>query len=173
MVGSQYWAGLAFLESMELEPLPSPHPASVLASWNGIAFCASILPWRGTGVSSPWVGSSHAFRVQSTLEALLKTLPRKKLVWGGDWNHALTGYEVAGNKQGRKILLDAIEQMDLAVPTKDLPARINGFKGKPYYSIDHIAIPRSWPTPSARHITAKGLSDHDAYVVEVDVASLG
>ncbi len=99
MGGRQHWAGVACRQSMKLEPLPSPHPASALARWNGLALCASILPWRGAGAVSPWVGASHAIRMQSTLEALLKELPRERLVWGGDWNHALEGFEIAGNKQ--------------------------------------------------------------------------
>ncbi len=42
MGGRQHWAGVAFLESMELEPLPAPHPASVLASGNESCF---VLPF--------------------------------------------------------------------------------------------------------------------------------
>ncbi len=56
--------------------------------------------------------------------------------------------------------------MDLAVPTKDLPLELMAL-GKPYYSIDHIAIQDRGPHQ------APSISDHDVYVVEVDVASPG
>jgi hypothetical protein len=87
-------------------------------------------------------------------------------VWGGDWNHALTGREYTGSATGRASVLAALEALELQVPTRELPHRVEGL-----LSIDHIAVPASWQVEDAYRIVAadagKRLSDHDAYVVSV------
>ena len=86
-----------------------------------------------------------------------------RLVWGGDWNHALSGREYAGSLGGRKVVLDAVDQLDLSVPTADLPHPIDGL-----LSIDHVAVPRGTATTASRLPAERDgtrLSDHDAYVV--------
>jgi hypothetical protein len=57
-------------------------------------------------------------------------------VWGGDWNHALTGREHAGSIAGRASIASALTELGLVVPTTDLAHRIDGL-----LSIDHIAVP--------------------------------
>ena len=89
------------------------------------------------------------------------------MVWGGDWNHSLIGSEVAGSFDGRKHLLNALEVLGLQVPTTDLLHQ-NGVSN----TIDHIAIPKTWNATGAMQIEADGLSDHDAYVVDVELPSM-
>jgi hypothetical protein len=55
-----------------------------------------------------------------------------------------------------------VADLGLAVPTGDRPHRIEGV-----LSIDRIAVPATWAVASCRRVPADGLSDHDAYVVEV------
>ena len=85
------------------------------------------------------------------------------LVWGGDWNHALTGKEHAGSAGGRAAITGALDELGLVVPTAELPHRIDGL-----LSIDHIAVSQEFAGEPTRVVAAKGakrLSDHDAYVV--------
>lgn len=87
-------------------------------------------------------------------------------MWGGDWNHALSGREWAGSQKGRRHILDAVERLALQVPTADAPHQIEGL-----LSIDHIAIPASWTVLGVEHhpafVDGVRISDHDAYVVDV------
>lgn len=125
---------------------------------------------RGCGPNNPWTVGSHADKTAATLKALERRLTAKDLVWGGDWNHALEGREYAGSKAGRAHLLNVVTRLRLSVATADLPHPIEGL-----LSIDHIATPLDLPV-RAEHViaTADGrrLSDHDAYVVELDCSSL-
>lgn len=86
-------------------------------------------------------------------------------VWGGDWNHALSGRELAGSVAGRRSVLEAVERLGLQVPTADAPHQIEDL-----LSIDHIAVPKSWVVSvTQRHRAFVGesrISDHDAYVVD-------
>jgi endonuclease/exonuclease/phosphatase family metal-dependent hydrolase len=95
---------------------------------------------------------------------LLRALPRHDLVWGGDWNHAISGEEWAGTKGGRAHVLAAVEELGLQVPTAELPHRLDRL-----LSIDHVAVPSSWSVRDAYRLNAKGFSDHDGYVVDVEV----
>ncbi|PVG81009.1 hypothetical protein DDE18_19435 [Nocardioides gansuensis] len=47
-------------------------------------------------------------------------------VWGGDWNHALSGPEWAGSQEGRRFVLDSVARLSLQVPTATSPHRIHG-----------------------------------------------
>lgn len=148
-------------------PGEDPHPASAAARIEGITWCSSILPWRGCGQVHPWIVGSHGERTQHAVEQLARTLPPGPLVWGGDWNHALSGDEHAGSKAGRGHVAAFVAARALQVPTATLPHRIAGL-----LSIDHIALPATWPR-SARRVVAEAdgarLSDHDAYVVDARV----
>lgn len=87
-------------------------------------------------------------------------------MWGGDWNHALSGKEHARSRTGRDSILAWVESLDLVVPTSTLPHRIDGL-----LSIDHIAVPTRLTIVGAEHIGAaragERLSDHDAYLVTI------
>ena len=163
MPPGQAWAGI--LSRRELEPLDDPHPASAAARIEGVTYCSSILPWRGCGPSAPWIAGSHGDRTRHAVDQLAASLVRAPLVWGGDWNHALSGKEHAGSKAGRAHITALVNAWDLLVPTAGLPHRISGL-----LSIDHIAVPSGWAA-TARCVVAEAdgvrLSDHDAYVVDV------
>jgi len=93
------------------------------------------------------------------------------LVWGGDWNQALVGIDSVGSNDGRKHLLETIELLNLQVPTRNLLSRYGGED----YTIDHIAVPAVWklkgePKQIVAESDGKRLSDHDAYVIEVDAS---
>ncbi len=159
MARKQHWA--AVLSRKPLTPQPDPHPASAFAVVDDLNFCASILPWRGSGGELPWTGATHADRTEAAISQLLSKLPKANLVWGGDWNHSLLGAEVAGSKGGRSALLKAIESLRLIVPTAELMHRNDICN-----AIDHIGVPQNWLMKSVKRIAADGLSDHDAYVID-------
>jgi hypothetical protein len=88
------------------------------------------------------------------------------VVWGGDWNHALEGTDHVGSRAGRDHIFGVLDDLGLQVPTAELEAH----RGE--RSIDHIAVPKEWVVLAAEQVAAaedgKRLSDHDAYVVELD-----
>jgi hypothetical protein len=145
-----------------LSGLPDPHIASAAAVVEGTTYCSSILPWQGSGRDLTWPGEGHSGMTEEALVELLRNLPTVDLVWGGDWNHALSGIEMAGSKRGRDHVIAAVDRLRLNVPTADLSHWIDG-----HLSIDHIAVPADREVISAERIVAKGLSDHDCYVVEL------
>jgi hypothetical protein len=144
--------------------LPDPHAASAMAEVGRYRFCSSILPWRSCGSRESWVGANTAERTVEAVDAITRAAPT---VWGGDWNHALTGRELAGSRAGREHVLKALATLGLHAPTADAPHRIEGLM-----SIDHIAIPATWDSRVEHHSALREghrLSDHDAYVVEAVV----
>lgn len=164
MAARRHWAGVA--SRLPSASLPDPHAASAAAQVGGWTFVSSILPWKSASLRPPWVGPKHADKTGHAVEDLLlhlRTYPR--LVWGGDWNHALVGREYAGSIGGRTSITAALTELGLTVPTTDLPHRIDGL-----LTIDHVAVPAS-VSASASRIPAeaggKRLSDHDAYAVDV------
>ncbi len=164
MAARRRWAGV-LVRGDDLEPLDDPHPASAMASSHGLTFCSSILPWRSSGGNDPWVGERHVDRTGAAVRTLLTALTPSDLVWGGDWNHALSGREHAGSIGGRAHVADALATLKLRVPTADLAHRIPTL-----LSIDHIAVPIAANVVGAHRRDASGpprLSDHDAYVVEL------
>jgi hypothetical protein len=167
MAAKRRWAGVLARSELDMAPSPDPHPASALARVADWSFCSSILPWRSCGTGTSWVGTSHVEKTQNAVAELLRHLPTDGSVWGGDWNHALSGPEYAGSRGGRELILKCVSQLGLDVPTAAAPHRIEGLR-----SIDHIAMPSNWATTSMSRVVAEAqglrLSDHDAYVVETD-----
>lgn len=163
MVQGRAWAGV--VSRRPLDPLPDPHGASAAAVIEGDVFCSSVLPWRSCGTLAPWSGEDHSARTQHAVDALMAALPAGPLVWGGDWNHSMSGAELAGSKEGREVIIAALDGRGLVVPTRDCPHQPGGC-----LSIDHIAVPEHWDA-AARVVSAdvggSRLSDHDAYVVDV------
>lgn len=158
------WASILSLKP--LEELPDPHPASTLARCGQWLICSSVLPWKSCRESDTWVGENHAARTRNAVDDITRALPiPQRLIWGGDWNHALSGLEHAGSQGGRKSILDAVERLQLQVPTELLPHRIPG-----WLSVDHVAVGKMVSTAEAKRIDASQdgnrLSDHDAYVVD-------
>lgn len=160
IVGRRSWA--AILSREPLEAMPDPHGASAAAVVSGTVFCSTVLPWRSCRSLQPWSGSNHAAKTGAALDAIIETLSRTEpVIWGGDWNHALSGREYAGSAAGRTHLRTALGKLGLSARTEDLPHRIEGL-----LSIDHIAAPTGWPARAAERIPATPLSDHDAYTVQ-------
>ena len=58
MARRRYWAAVA--SRREMKPLGDPHGASAMAEIGGLRFCSSILPWRSSGLRTPWVGTNTA-----------------------------------------------------------------------------------------------------------------
>lgn len=161
MAPGRSWAGV--WSRHPLSPLPDPHGASAMAEVMGHRFCASVLPWRSCGSGQPWSGVDTAARTIEAVDAIARKAPT---VWGGDWNHALSGPEYAGSRKGREHLLRALADLNLSVVTAAAPHQIDGL-----LSIDHIAIPSTWGARVEHHaalLETGPLSDHDAYVVEVN-----
>ena len=160
MAPKRRWAAVA--SRLPASPEPDPHGASAMVALEGLRVCSSILPWRSCGTSDPWVGATSAEKTSAAVAAVETSAPS---VWGGDWNHALSGKERAGSVAGRQSLLGAIDRLKLYVPTASSPHQIEEL-----LSIDHIAVPVSWVVSvTQRHRAVVGetrLSDHDAYVVE-------
>lgn len=146
------------------DALADPHGASAMVEFDGLRICASILPWRSCGTRSPWVGSTTAEKTETSVADVLASAPT---VWGGDWNHALAGREWSSSINGRSAILEALGQLQLQVPTVNLPHQIPGL-----LTIDHIAVPTSWTVHAVEHHRAfvgdVRISDHDAYLLEVE-----
>ena len=85
-------------------------------------------------------------------------------MWGGDFNHSWVGDEHASSKAGRRGIAEFVAKRNLIVPTAELPHRLDDV-----WSIDHVAVPTPWPVRGATRCDPTGLSDYDAYVVEIDV----
>jgi hypothetical protein len=164
MLVGKHWSAVAVPAAAGrcIEP---PHPATAAVELDGVTCWSSVLPWRGSGRWWQYGGDRHAERTQTALRALVSRRPEGPLVWGGDWNHALTGPEQAGSAAGRRAVLDAVADLALDVTTEGLPHQSAGG------SIDHIAVPRDWraePATRQSALVADGqLSDHDAYTVDV------
>jgi hypothetical protein len=163
MAAKRHWS--AVLSRAELEPLTDPHFATAAAEASGVRFLSSILPWKGCGTR--WPGVNTHERTTLAVQAIERSIEGSPVVvWGGDWNHSLSGREYAGSTAGRADILRTVDALDLQVPTTALGHPIDGL-----VSIDHIALPTSWSVTSADRVLAvdgvgKRLSDHDAYVVE-------
>ncbi|WP_159081278.1 endonuclease/exonuclease/phosphatase family protein [Nocardioides sediminis] len=165
MADRRHWAAVLSREAMS--PLPDPHPASAAVRIGTTTYVSSVLPWRSCGAKPPWIGKDHAARTESAISELASNLGQTQpLVWGGDWNHALTGPEHAGSHSGRRAVLGALKSFGLEAPTADLPHAIDGL-----LSIDHVAVPvgrRAAASRVSAERSGRRLSDHDAYVVDLD-----
>jgi hypothetical protein len=165
MMPERSWSAVA--SRLPMRPMPDPHGASAMAELEGLRVCSSILPWRSCSTHDPWAGATTAEKTIAAVAAVESAAPT---VWGGDWNHALSGREWAGSVAGRRSVLESVERLGLQVPTANSPHQIEGL-----LSIDHIAVPKSWSiSATQRHRAFVGesrISDHDAYVVEAASAS--
>lgn len=157
MQARRAWAAIA--SRIGLKPLSDPHPASAMAAVGGLPFCSSVLPWGGAGRYSAFVGASVTAMTTDAVACVERARP---IVWGGDWNHSLSGREYVGSLAGRAAIIGALDVLELQVPTVDLPARHDG-----QLSIDHVAIPRSLTATAEATRVARRLSDHDAYAIEI------
>jgi hypothetical protein len=170
MAAKRAWAGV--FSRRGLHALADPHPATAAALIDGVTVWSSILPWRSCGTAAPWQGARHVDKTRATLDDLISRTPDTAVVWGGDWNHALSGREYVGSIGGRNAITDALTTFGLRVPTAELAHRLPGL-----LSIDHVAVPTGWDVEHATRIATDvdgdRLSDHDLYVVEVTPPAAG
>lgn len=164
MGSRKYWAGICIRGAQQ--PLPDPHPASAAATSAGLVWCSSILPWRSCG-DDIWGSGSTAEKTARAVDQLMTSLPNGNLVWGGDWNHAMTGREYVGSITGRTRIRDALTERRLQLATRQAPHRIGGL-----HTIDHIAVPLTARVLATHRVVGEDgrgsrLSDHDAYVTEI------
>lgn len=156
------WAAVA--TAAPLRPLPDPVGATALAEVDGLRIASSILPWRNSGGAPPWTGDDQGSRTAAAVAAVETAAP---IVWGGDWNHELTGRLYAGSRGGRISILGALDRLGLSAPTDASPHRQAGAS-----SINHVAVPAFWAVTSVERVSAivdgVELSDHEAYVVEIE-----
>lgn len=166
MCDGKAWAGV--FSCSPLQPLPDPHPASAGGAALGLVWCSSILPWRSCG-THPWGEGTTSEKTSRALDQLMAGLPAGGLVWGGDWNHAMTGREYAGSLTGRAAIKEALSGRQLQLATGELPHRIAGL-----LTIDHIAVPEGARIVDVTRVVAEGrrghrLSDHDVYTTELNL----
>jgi hypothetical protein len=165
MSRGQHYAAIFSL--LPLGPPLNTHGASAAALIDGIAYCSSILPWAGCASQqgSLWVGASLEDMAEPALDQLTQVLPKANTVWGGDWNQNLAGgWQNVGSGGVRALVGSAVSALGLLVPTAGLPHQMGGGQ----YTIDHIAVPHQWNFRSVARVRAVGLSDHDAYIIEID-----
>jgi hypothetical protein len=166
MSRKQHYA--AVLTHLSFSPLSGPHAASAAVKINDVTYCSTILPWRGCKRTAPslWVGGTLEEMTRHVLDSISEAFSKSILVWGGDWNQSLMqSRDDVGSKSRKERLKTAISALGLCVPTAELAKQ----SGNGHHTIDHIAIPKGWRLASSpRRVDAKGLSDHDAYIVEVD-----
>jgi hypothetical protein len=167
MAPGRHWA--AIFGRHQIQPLEDPHPASVAVVSDGVTYCCSVLPWRSCGETTPWIGKNHGERMSAALADLRQHLPPEHLVWGSDWNQSLVGPDWAGSTEGRRHLAETLALMKLHSPAAGLSHRLKG-----HATIHHVAVHFELPVTLVQRISARGgessLSDHDAYVVEIEDA---
>ena len=161
--GGRSWAGV--WSAGTLAGLEARHPAAAAAVVGGVVVCSCVLPWRGAGATWPDAGTNTAGRTTAALERLRPgVMPgAREVVWGGDWNHAMSGPEMGGSKEGRRAIQALARDGGLRVATATQRHAIPEL-----LSIDHIAVPEAWTTACRRIVAehrGKRLSDHDAYVI--------
>jgi hypothetical protein len=149
-----------------------------------VLVACSVLPWRGAGKHWPglpekyldhqqqFVLEHHVARIEEAWDG------QEPIVWGGDFNQELVdlsherkqaGFRLAGTGSGIERLRAAFDRFGLRAVTEqsehlhpEAPA------------IDHLAVSAPFAVGNARvhrphHADGRLLSDHAAYVAEVDL----
>ncbi len=149
----------AVASRLGLQPMTAPHAASAAAVVGGVVHVASVLPWRGAE-QDVWSGTSTGERTVACVDALDPFLREQAaVVWGGDWNHTLSGGLHGSSPAGRERLERLLADLRLDLPTRDCPRGTYDMA-----TIDHVALRD--PAAVAEHVPVeRRLSDHDAYVV--------
>jgi hypothetical protein len=152
-----------------LKELDSIHEAAAFATVGDLRVCSCVFPWnRVPLVEWPDEAADVAAATEMAIDRLRDGFDHgSDLLWGGDWNQTLQGRVTT--VVGRKALSALISTLALKVPT----AALAHTDGGGYCSIDHIAVPNNWNVTTVSRLVGKSerntrLSDHDAYVVDVE-----
>jgi hypothetical protein len=170
----QYWS--VIISRWPARPLPAEHSSLAMARIEHpdgpfLAAC-SVFPWRGAAKFWPTGdGDTFAERCARTLKTHAAEIDEASsdlpVVWGGDFNQALSGPERVGSDVGREALLDAFQKLSLRAVTIEVAGQDPNQR-----SIDHIAIPSGWSLWAVDvqrpHPDGRPLSDHPSYVVSVE-----
>ena len=176
----QRWA--AITSTWKMDPIVAGHPSLAMARIDhrdgSFLAASSVFPWRGAVNFWPaghgdTFGELCAVTLIAHAAEILKACGDLPVVWGGDFNQALSGREHVGSRVGRRALQEAFRQLGLRVVTSEARGQ------DPHQrSIDHIAVPMGWgsgkvevqrPQPDGR---LRFLSDHPSYVVAVERSAL-
>ena len=161
MALGQQWSTIASREPVE--SLASPHPSTTVAAVAGVVYACSVLPWGGAA-GDPWRGNGYTERMLHALDDLAPFLCQQdRLVWGGDWNHALEGPLDGSTLRGRERIDLLLADLGLHAPTRHDPRGVYAIN-----SIDHVAVTdeQAISTHIVAAVDSRRLSDHDAYVVD-------
>jgi endonuclease/exonuclease/phosphatase family metal-dependent hydrolase len=169
----QYWS--AIISKWPLESIKAKHPSLAMARIKhpkgAFLAASSVFPWRGAAKHWPSKdGDSFADRCARTLRTHRAEICSARgvlpVVWGGDFNQALSGRDYVGRDAGRDSLSKAFAHLGLRAVTVDAEGQ-----DLPQRPMDHIAIPEEWNswTPKVRRPQTDNrlLSDHPSYVVLV------
>jgi hypothetical protein len=158
MARGQHCAAIATKTERRFAPLELELDFTVAVSDDSSTLVSSTLPWPRADVPY-FVGSTQAEQTVAAVDTLASALRGLDgLVWGGDWNHPLSGSLQGFSRQGADSLAQLVSELDLTVHTRGLKAQ------QDCGTIDHIASHRP-ALATAEHIPAGALSDHDAYRV--------
>ena len=130
-----------------LEDLATIHPAAAFAKVGDMRVCSCVLPWRAASKQS-WPDTGDLATItQTAIDRLEEGLGAGDgdLVWGGDGNQSLQGRDHVGTPAGWSAVRALIATLGLTTPTSGLAHAADGGQ----FSIDHIAVPASWPSLTA------------------------
>jgi Endonuclease/Exonuclease/phosphatase family len=170
----QYWSTI--ICRWHVEPIDTTHPSLAMARIDHPAepflVAASVFPWRGAAEFWPTGdGDTFAERCVNTLEAHSAEICEARcglpVVWGGDFNQALSGRDYVGSDAGREALSRAFKHIGSRAVTIESDGQVT-----PHQSIDHIAVPKAWRSEDVEvqrpQSDGRFLSDHPSYVVAVE-----
>jgi hypothetical protein len=159
----QHYAAVATRRSLAATTvqLPSRSSSAISAAVliGGTTYVSSVLPW-GFAPDPPYRGVTQAEQTVHAVDELQPFLAAQDdLVWGGDWNHPLSGSLRGFTRIGHDRIAAALTTLDLTAHTAlELTAEGCG-------SIDHVASRH--PRQPVTRLSGRPFSPHDAYVVEL------
>ena len=160
----QHYAAVSVVDDLELQQLEPPSITSAAARVGGTVFVSTVLPWPNAP-SPPYDGETHAEQTDCALDELEPWLDgHAALVWGGDWNHPLSGSLSGFTRRGHDRIAAAVARLRLTVHTRDEWAQEARY-GDRHRSIDHVASRHD--LAPVRVVDGHPYSSHDAYAVEL------
>ena len=159
----QHYAAVGVVDDLELEQLEPPSVTSAAARIDGTVFVSTVLPWPNAP-APPYDGGTQAEQTACALDELEPWLDgHPALVWGGDWNHPLSGSLSGFTRRGHDRIVAAVARLRLTVHTRDEWAQETRY-GR-HRSVDHVAS-RHDPAP-VQVVDGRVYSTHNAYAVEL------